>query len=146
MFRGSHGAKIDDRGRLKIPSDFRRILEENYGADVFITSVEGEAAQIYPLPVWEEVEAQLRRVPRTDRPRQRYLKRLSYYGQQTKLDSQGRIVVPPRLREAAGIDGEVIVTGQIDILEVWNREAFDKSLEEEPLTEDDFRELSLRGV
>src|SRR5436309_2807527 len=59
MFRGSAPAKIDDKGRLKIPTDFRRYLEERYGLDLFVTSVQGDSALLYPLPVWEEIEAHL---------------------------------------------------------------------------------------
>ena len=52
MFRGSAPAKIDEKGRLKIPTDFRRVIEERYGPDLFVTSVMGDAALLYPLPVW----------------------------------------------------------------------------------------------
>jgi len=56
MFRGSAPAKIDDKGRLKIPTDFRRAIEERYGPDLFVTSIAGDSALLYPLPVWEEIE------------------------------------------------------------------------------------------
>ena len=67
-FRGSAPAKIDDRGRLKVPTDFRRALEETYGVDVFVTSIQGDSTLLYPLPIWDDIEQQLARLPRTTPP------------------------------------------------------------------------------
>jgi MraZ protein len=146
MFRGSAPATVDDKGRLKIPTDFRRQLDERYGAEVFVTSVHGDRALVYPLPVWEEHETRLLAMPSTDRARTRYLERVNYYGQQQRLDPQGRVLMPQLLREAAGMSGEVVVVGELDHLVVWNRDRFTTRLEAEPFTEDDFRALSERGV
>lgn len=146
MFRGSAPAKIDEKGRLKLPTQFRRFVDERYGAEMFVTSVLGDSAWLYPLPVWEEIEARLAAMPSTDRIKARFLERVSYYGQQVKLDAQGRLVLPPILRESAGMNGEVVVSAQIDHLVVWNRERFERRLEEQPFTEDDFRALTERGV
>jgi MraZ protein len=146
MFRGSSPAKIDDKGRLKVPTEFRRILEESYGPEVFITSVVGDSAKLYPLPVWEEVEQKLAGVPSSDRAKQRFLERVNYFGQQLRLDSQGRVLIPQILREQAEILGEVVVSGRIDQLEIWNRERFDRRLSEEPFTDDDFKALAEYGI
>ncbi|HNZ96035.1 MAG TPA: division/cell wall cluster transcriptional repressor MraZ [Thermoanaerobaculia bacterium] len=146
MLRGSAVATIDDKGRLKVPADLRRTLEERWGSDLFVTSVLGDSALIYPLPVWEEIESRLLAMPSTDRVRQRFLERVSYYGQQLRLDGQGRLVMPPILRESAGIAGEVVVSGSLDHLVVWNRDRFVRKLAEEPFAEDDFQALALRGV
>lgn len=146
MLRGSAVATIDDKGRLKVPTDLRRLLEERWGPDLYVTSVLGDSALIYPLPVWEEIEARLAAMPSTDRVRQRFLERTSYFGQQLRLDGQGRLVVPAILRESAAIAGEVVVSGSLDHLVVWNRERFVRKLAEEPFTEGDFRALAERGV
>lgn len=146
MFRGSSPAKIDDKGRLKVPTEFRRLLEERYGSEVFITSVTGESANLYPLPVWEEIEGRLSRLPASNRARQRFLERVNYFGQQLKLDSQGRVVVPQILRDRAGMFGDVVISGRLEFLEIWNRERFDQKLTEEPFTEDDYEALSELGV
>jgi len=145
MFRGSASATVDDRGRLKIPTDFRRLLEERWGLEVFITSPFGDAARVYPLPVWEELETRLLAMPSTDKARNRFLERVNYFGQQTRLDPQGRVLIPQLLRERAGMSGEVVVAGRIDYLEVWNHERFATRLEAEPLTDDDLKALSERG-
>lgn len=146
MLRGSTVATIDGKGRLKVPTEFRRQLEERYGADFFATSVRGDKALLYPLPVWEEIEARLAALPSTDPIRQRYLERVNYFGAQLRLDAQGRLVLPPILRERAAMTGEVVVSAQIDHLELWNRERFERRLEENPFTDDDFRALSERGI
>lgn len=146
MFRGSSQAKIDDKGRLKIPSNFLRRLEERYGTELFITSVQGDRALLYPLPVWEEIENRLLDMPSTDRIRDRYLERVNYFGQQVDLDSQGRTTLPQILREAADIRGEVVVAGRLDHLVVWNHEKFAEKLDAEPFTDEDFDILTERGI
>lgn len=146
MFRGSTVATIDEKGRLKVPTDFRRYLEERFGAEFFVTSVTGEKALVYPLPVWEEIEARLGALPSTDPVRQRYLERVSYFGAQVRLDGHGRLLMPLILRDRAAMAGEVVVSAQIDHLELWNRERFERRLEESPFTDDDFRALAERGI
>jgi MraZ protein len=146
MFRGSAPAKIDDKGRLKVPTAFRQHLEERWGEEVFVTSVHGDSALVYPLPVWEEIEARLQGMPSTHQARNRFLERVSYFGQQGRLDAQGRIVLPPIVRTSAGMEGEVVVSAQIDHLVVWNRERFESRLAGEPFSEEDFGALSLAGI
>lgn len=146
MFRGSALAKIDDKGRLKVPTEFRRLLEVQASSEVFITSVKGDSALVYPLPVWEEKEKKLLEIPSSDPILRRYLARVNHFGQQLRLDSQGRVVVPQLLRESAEIAGEVVVSGRIDYLEVWNRERFDEQLVEEPFGDDDFAKLAELGL
>src|SRR3954451_24606613 len=146
MFRGSAPAKIDDKGRLKIPTDFRRFMEERYGPDLFVTSILGDSALLYPLPVWEEIEGRLQAMPSTDRTKSRFLERASYFGQQVSMDGQGRILIPQILRESAGMNGDVVVSAQLDHLVVWNRDRFVARLEEQPFTEEDFRALAERGI
>jgi len=148
MFRGSASATVDDKGRLKIPTDFRRVLEERWGGggEVFITSVHGDAAFVYPLAVWEERETKLLALPSTDRSRDRYLERVNYFGQQVKVDPQGRALIPQLLRERAGMSGEVVVQGRLDHLVVWNHERFATKLESDPITDDDFQRLADKGI
>lgn len=146
MFRGSAPSKIDDKGRLKVPTGFRRTLEDRYGREVFTTSVTGDSVLVYPLVVWEVLEERLAALPSTDRTKRRYLERVSYFGQQGQFDSQGRILVPQLLRESAEMIGEVVVSGRLDHLEVWNRDRLQKLFEEQPFTDEDFGYLAERGI
>lgn len=146
MFRGSAPAKIDNKGRLKVPTTFRHVLEERYGPELFITSIVGDSVHLYPLQVWEEFELRLAGLPSTDRTKRRLLERVAYFGQQARLDSQGRVVVSPLLRESADMTGEVIVSGRLDHLEVWNHDRLLARFREQPFTDADFEYLSERGI
>ena len=146
MFRGSAQAKIDDRGRLKVPTVFRVELEKTYGSEVFITSLVGESALLYPLAAWEEIEARLAALPATNRSKERFLERVNYYGMQGGLDSQGRVLIPQILRSCADLNSEVVVSARLDHLEIWDHERFQKKLVDEPFTEDDFRALDELGI
>ena len=146
MFRGHEAARIDDKGRLKVPNVFRAALETKYGREVFLTSLSGEYARIYPMPVWLELEEKLGKMPSTHPSRLRFLDRVNYYGQAAELDAQGRVLIPARLRETATMNGDVDVLGQYDYLNVWNHDRFLTKLQREPYTDDDARALSEFGI
>ena len=142
MFRGSSQARIDDKGRLKLPNSFRMLLEEKYGRDVFLTSLTGEYVRIYPMPVWLDIEQRLGKMPSAHPARLRFLDRVNYFGQVGGLDVQGRVLIPSRLRTAATISGDVDVLGQVDCLDVWNHDRFLTRLQRDPFTDDDARALA----
>jgi MraZ protein len=146
VLMGHSPAKIDEKGRLKVPADFRKVIEEKYGKECFITSTDGEKALVYPLPVWFDFQARLAKVPSTSTAKTRFLERVNYFGQVGSLDAQGRITVPQVLRDVAGIADDVVVLGSQDHLIVWNEVKMKKRLSEQPLTEEDFKELELHGV
>ena len=146
MLRGSTAARIDDKGRLKVPNAFRRLVEEKHGREVFLTSLTGEYVRIYPMPVWLELEEKLAAMPSTHPAKLRYLDRVNYYGSDGELDSQGRVIIPARLRDAASMNGEVDVLGQVNYLDVWNHDRFLAKLQREPFTDDDARALSEFGI
>jgi MraZ protein len=144
--RGSAPTRIDEKGRLKVPTTFRSVIQDRHGADVYVTSVKGDCVRIYPLPVWLAIEAKLTEAPSLHPSHQRFLDRVSYWGQEAELDTQGRIVIPPKLREKASIRGEVRVFGRINHLEVWNEEQFAAKLESEPWTDEDGLSLATFGI
>ncbi len=146
MLRGNAPARIDDKGRLKVPNAFRALVESKYGRELFLTSVTGEYVRIYPMPVWLEIEEKLGAMPSTHPSRLRYLDRVNYYGQLAELDAQGRVIIPVRLREAATMSGDVDVLGQFNYLDVWNHERFLNKLQREPYTDEDARALSEFGI
>lgn len=136
MFRGSYTARIDEKSRLKVPSDFRRLVEEHFGRQVFVTSLDGRCARVYPMPTWLEIEQKLggtgvMRDPAT----QGFFQRSNYFGQAAEIDNQGRILIPPRLREAADMSGEVDVIGNFDYFEIWNHARMASKVEQEPFDE-----------
>jgi MraZ protein len=144
--RGSSPARIDDKGRLKVPTIFRGVIQDQHGPDVFVTSLTGECVRIYPLPVWLAIEQKLLQMPSNHPSRLKFLDRVNYYGQTGELDAQGRIVVPAHLRESAAIVGDVRVFGRIEYVEVWNEERFLHKLQREPWTDEDGLRLSEHGI
>lgn len=146
MFRGNSPARIDDKGRLKLPQGFRAALEDKYGRALFLTSLTGEYVRVYPMPVWLEIEQKLAAMPSTHPSRLRFLDRVNYFGDLGELDAQGRVLVPYRLRESAGMTGDVDVLGQIHYLDVWNHDRFLSKLQREPFTDDDARALAEFGI
>jgi len=146
VFRGNSPARIDDKGRLKIPTGFRALLESKYGRELFITSLSGEFVRIYPMPVWIEIEEKLGQMPSTHPSRLRYLDRVNYFGQVGEIDTQGRVLLPVRLRESATMTGDVDVRGQYNCLDVWNHDRFLAKLQREAYTDDDARALSEFGI
>jgi len=146
VLRGNAPARIDDKGRLKLPQAFRSLLEAKYGRELFLTSVTGEYVRIYPMPVWLDVEQKLAAMPSTHPSRLRFLDRINYYGQAGELDGQGRVLIPVRLRDAATMSGDVDVLGQYNYLDVWNHDRFNAKLQREPFTDDDARALSEFGI
>ena len=85
-------------------------------------------------------------LPATDRTKQRFLERVGYYGQQGKLDGQGRVVIPPLLRESAEMVGEVVVSARLDHMEIWNRQRLESRFSQDPFTDEDFAYLSEKGI
>ena len=144
--RGMHTATVDAKGRLKIPTVFKTELEV-CGPDFFVTSLDGQSAQVYPFPVWREIEDKLAALPSTHKPKRKFLDRANYFGHQVRIDSQGRILIPTQLRDSAAVRGEVAVIGQLDHLDVWNNERFrEQQIEGNPLTDADMDELSNLGI
>ena len=149
MLRGSHQAKIDEKGRLKLPTSFRSYIDATWKTSiVYLTSDDstGRYVRVYPLPVWEGIELKLLKMPSTDLARRRFQRWTSLYGQEGEVDTQGRVLIPPQLRDPALMQGDVVVLGSGDFLEIWNRDRFLAQTESEKLTVDDHNRLSEFGI
>jgi len=124
-FRGSYIAKIDDRGRFKIPAKYLSTLEPDFGREVYLTSVNGDHALFYPMKVWQEIERKIAAIPMRDPDMEEFVSRISYWGTETEIDSKGRILIPPDLRAASKLADSLLVLGKIDHLVIWNKELFE---------------------
>jgi len=129
-----------------VPTVFRRYIQEKHGTEVYVTSLTGESARIYPLPEWENIENRLALLPSMDPARRRFLDRANYYGQQSEMDAQGRVLIHPLLRKSAGVMGDVAVLGYLNYLEVWELENFQQRLLADPYTEDDEAAIARLGI
>jgi MraZ protein len=146
MLRGNHPARIDDKGRIKIPNGFRSLIESQYGAELFVTSVTGDYARLYPMAVWLEIERKLAQVPSTHPSKLRFLDRVNFFGQVVAMDKQGRVVLPQILRESAAMSGDVSVLGQQNHLAVWNLKRLQDRFKKEPFSDDDGKGLAEYGI
>jgi MraZ protein len=146
MLRGNHPARVDDKGRIKIPNGFRAEVVSQYGPELFVTSVSGDYVRIYPMAVWLEIERKLAQVPSTNPSKARFLDRVNFFGQVVTLDKQGRLVLPQLLRESAAMAGEVSVLGVQNHLAVWNQKRLLERFKKEPFTDEDGRNLSGFGI
>ena len=141
-FRGSAPARVDEKGRLKVPNVFRAQIEEAFGPEIFVTSVHGTNVLLYPLAIWRALEEKLAALPAVHRAKNKFLERVNYYGQDGALDGQGRILIPQILRDAAKLPADVVVTGNIDHLVVSDRGGLAKKLATEEFGPEDYDELS----
>lgn len=146
MFRGNHPARVDEKGRLKLPAEFKRRIDESYGPQFYITSKDGRRAEIYPLREWELIEEKLSGIPSLNPAKKKFLDVTNYYGQMAELDGQGRLTLPQLLRESARVTADVVVLGSQTYLEVVNHDDFKAKLEAEPLTEADLSALAEMGL
>ena len=146
MFRGNHPTRVDEKGRLKVPAEFKRVIDEKYGQQFYITSLDGKVAQLYPFEEWERIEQKLAGLSTFNPTKKKFLARVNYYGQQVEMDGQGRLLMPQLLRESAQIKGEVAVLGNLTFLIVRNLEAFRQEIEEQPFTSEDEKTLDDLGI
>ena len=128
MFRGNHPTRVDEKGRLKLPAEFKRRVDELYGPQFYITSMDGKRAQVYPLKEWEQIEVSLAKMSPMDPVRKKFQDVTNFYGQMAEMDAQGRVLIPQKLRELAKVTGDVNVLGSQTLLEVVNAELFDAEM------------------
>jgi len=142
MLRGNYQARVDEKGRVKIPVAFLEELREN-GSKFYVTSENGDFARVYPMKAWNEIEDKLAQLPSYNRAKQKFLTQTNYYGQVVELDGQGRILMPPILRDAAQTKGDVFVMGSLNHLQIWNSARFAEMRKASPITNEDLSELGI---
>ena len=117
MFRGNHPTRVDEKGRLKVPAEFKRVIDEKYSAQFYITSLDGKVAKCIPSRNGNGSSRSWPALSTFNPTKKKFLDRVNYYGQMVEMDGQGRLLIPQLLREAAQIKGEVAVTGNLTYLD-----------------------------
>jgi MraZ protein len=120
-YSGNPKTKLDERGRLKMPAEFKAFTERKYGKGFnafYITSMDGESAEIYPLPEWLERQKKVVAMPQSSLARKMLLARYNLYGDRADMDPQGRMQIPDELRKKADLSGDVKVSGEGTLLRV----------------------------
>ena len=127
LFRGVNNLNLDAKGRMAVPSRYReRIRESSDGEMVVTIDTEERCLLLYPLPVWEEIERKLDSLPSFNRQARRVQRMLIGHATEVEMDSHGRILLPPPLREFAGLDKRVVLIGQGKKFELWDEQAWNE--------------------
>jgi len=146
MLRGHYTVRMDDKGRIKLPANYRRYIDEHYSTEFYVTSLTGECARLYPIAEWMIIEEKLQSRGTSDGAVRKFLDRTNYYGQLADVDAQGRILVHPLLRSSAELVGNVAVLGYLQYLEVWELDKFKARIDGQPFTDDDAASLAALGI
>jgi len=129
MFRGRFVHTIDSKGRMSIPSGFRAELEHRSDRAPIVTT-SFECLHLYPYEDWREVERRIIENATEDADYQAYTRLMLSGAAECPIDKQGRMLVPPILRDHAGLDREVIIAGVGPRIEIWDKDRFDENLKQ----------------
>lgn len=131
-FSGNPRTKLDERGRLKMPAEFKAFIERKYGKGFnafYITSMDGKSAEIYPMPEWLERQNKVFAMPQSHPARAMLLDNYNLFGDRVDMDPQGRMQIPEDLRREADLTGEVKVSGEGNLLRVTSLKALRESFQ-----------------
>lgn len=148
MLRGTKEVKVDEKGRLKLPQPLKDRLDAQYGANsaYFVTSVTGDVVLIYPASEWERIEQILSQAPQFDKLKKKFLFQANHYGAEATTDDQGRLLIPSRLRDEAGMKGEVVLTWETNHIEVLSQARYQEEIAKNRLSAEDFERLKDLGI
>jgi MraZ protein len=123
MFRGIAEISLDPKGRLAIPAKYREVLAELCRGQLVATiDITDTCLRLYPLPVWQEIEAQLEALPSTDQNARRVQRLLLGHASDLEMDGNGRVLLPSTLRKFAGLDKKLVLVGLVNKFELWSEE------------------------
>ncbi len=144
MLRGNSQARVDEKGRLKIPAQFKQALEKRYENAFFVTSLDGQYARIYPLEEYTKIEEKIKENSFDDLHNLVRFK-INLFGGEAEMDNQGRLLIPQMLRDKAGIKGDVFVLGMTTYLAVYNSDRAQPMVDAE-FTPDQRKEIAQWGI
>jgi len=151
VFRGVTILNLDAKGRMAVPTRYReRISAYGEGQLVVTLDMNDPCLLIYPTPEWEDIERKLVKLPSLNKQAARIKRILLGHASEVDLDSHGRILLPPALRELVHLEKKVILLGQGNKFEVWDEQTWnnrrDQMLDETEMDEGlsgDLESLSL---
>ncbi len=148
MFRGSSFHTIDAKGRLIIPSRFRDVIRANGGERVMISQMDG-CLVVYPFEDWRRIETRILQLAQKSKQMRRFRRVFIGGAFECACDKQERILIPPLLRESAGLEKDVALVGVLDHFEIWSREAWEEeklNLEKDLKLEEVRNEIASLGL
>ena len=144
-FSGNPKTKLDDRGRMKMPAEFKAFIDKKYGKGFnafYITSQDGVTAEIYPMPEWQRQLAKIFKMPKSLPARQKLLDRYNLFGDRADMDPQGRLLFPEELRNEGVLVGDVKVSGEGNLLRVTSLKGLRERVKTSPLSEQEADQLA----
>jgi MraZ protein len=148
-FSGNPKTKLDDRGRLKMPAEFKAFVEKKYGKGFnafYITSRDGLTAEIYPMPEWQEYQKKLFSMPQSASARKKLLDANNLWGDRADMDPQGRLLFPEELRNEGVLVGDVKVSGEGSFLRVISLKQLRESVKSKPMSAEELDSLAGYGL
>lgn len=127
-FRGVDTINLDGKGRFSIPTKYRAELQECCDCKLVVTANRERCLDLFPLPLWEEMENKLRQMPPLNEMGQRYKRFILGHSSQCDMDGHGRILLPEQLRKFANVDKRIVLSSQIDRFEIWSEDAWDNKI------------------
>lgn len=122
MFVGEYTHSLDEKGRMIMPAPFRRVLEEKGIKKVLITCGVGNCLVAYPPEEWIKILGKIKDIPTSKKEVRNFMRKFCADAMECAIDEQGRLNIPPKLRELANLDKEIIIIGLIEKMEIWNKE------------------------
>jgi MraZ protein len=129
MFRGNSIHTIDDKGRFIVPSRFRDVIRSGGGDAIMLTRME-KAVIGYTLNGWNKFEERILALADTSEHMRHLRRYLVGAACECNCDKQGRVLVPPTLRNYAGLEKEIVLVGLLDHFEIWSRGNWDAHTEQ----------------
>ena len=129
MFRGVAHLNLDSKGRLAVPARFRDALNVRCNGHLVVTADSDRCLLIYPLPDWEPIEQKLMALSSFNAQIRELQRRLVGYAEDVMVDTTGRILVPPALRQFAQLGKPVVLVGQGNKFELWNKDNWEQLMD-----------------
>ncbi|MBI4125709.1 MAG: division/cell wall cluster transcriptional repressor MraZ [Deltaproteobacteria bacterium] len=120
MFKGQFIHGVDAKGRVAIPAKFREILNTHFDERLIVTHYD-QCLWAYPVPVWQEFEKKITSLPQFLEEVKTLQRVFVSAAAECPLDKQGRILLPPTLREYAGLNSEAVLVGMTQRIEIWSK-------------------------
>ncbi len=127
MFRGATQVTLDAKGRMVLPTRYRERIMERCQGQMVVTIDRDHCLLLFPLPEWEVLEAKLMRLPTLNEASRRLQRLMVGHATDIELDAAGRLLLPPKLREFAKLDRDVVLVGQGARFELWNEARWNES-------------------
>ncbi|AKH20545.1 division/cell wall cluster transcriptional repressor MraZ [Sedimenticola thiotaurini] len=129
MFRGLNRLNLDAKGRLAVPTRYRERIQERCASELVVTIDRDHCLLIYPLPEWQEIERKLMKLPSFNKAARNLQRLLVGHATEVDMDGQGRVLLPPALRDFAQLDKRVVLIGQGNKFELWDEERWSNQRE-----------------